>query len=775
MLDVDADSAETPDKLEKSVTPKGRGEWHRWNLELKSGQKLQEPYLKRVDEIRKRYKDDRTDEEKAKRYNVFYSVIQTMLPNIYMDPPTPYVHRRFMDQDSAARDAGWILERALKWHVDDDENLDDELSSAADNLVMFSRGVTWLRYKPIFALRFSADKNYINDNTDVPEGSEVGEDDQGSFYREQYEKKVAESQVLEHVSPEDFLHGAAAKWRHVPWVARRVLMTREELIERFGEEKGDKIPLKYLSNGARRGTNTKTDDDSGLFGRAEIWEIWDRVRKQVIWLCQEWSEDILDKKKDPLKLEGFFPCPKPMFDNVTDDSLIPTPLYVIIQDILNDLDEIANRISVLTEAIRAVGVYSSEMGDILKRVFSHTAENEMIPVDAWAAFAEKGGLKGCVDWLPIDQVVQCIEKLQASKAALLQELYDVSGMADIVRGSSDPRETAKAQSIKGSFATKRLQKKQRIVKKHAARILQMMTEIMVTFYDERLLQNISGAKAAFQLPAQEGMPPGQFDEARWQRAYQLLKDDHQLYFRIKVDTEDLSGDAMKDDMAMREQFLTGYSQLLGAAIPAIQQVPNIAPVVGELLKFGVRGFPMARSLENNIEQAVDAFVAEPPKPPTGTEAPQPAGADSGTNGADMQIAQLQSQLDQAKIQLQQQKQQAEQQLGQAKLQLEHAKFELDKQVKLGELQRKTQKDHVDASISHQQVQQQAHMAENQRAVEEQRLNQDAQTAQHSMQLETQQAERTHDHDTIRLAMQGQNDRHGRKMTEAQLAASKAQN
>ena len=50
----------------------------------------------------------------------------------------------------------------------------------------------------------------------------------------------------------------------------------------------------------------------------------------VLWICKDYK-DVLDSREDPLKLTGFFPCPKPLYATITNDNLIPIPDYVFIR------------------------------------------------------------------------------------------------------------------------------------------------------------------------------------------------------------------------------------------------------------------------------------------------------------------------------------------------------------------------------------------------------------------------------------------------------------
>ena len=153
---------------------------------------------------------------------------------------------------------------------------------------------------------------------------------------------------------------------------------------------------------------------------------------------------ILDVKDDPLQLDGFFPCPKPMAANVTSSNFMPRADYIFAQDQFNELDEINTRITWLTRAAKVVGVYD-KASEGIQRVFNQGAENQMIPVDNWAMFAERGGIKGQIDWIPIDQVVNAIDHLRQYRQDKVQQIYEVLGISDIMRGSSKASETAAAQ------------------------------------------------------------------------------------------------------------------------------------------------------------------------------------------------------------------------------------------------------------------------------------------------------------------------------------------
>jgi hypothetical protein len=58
---------------------------------------------------------------------------------------------------------------------------------------------------------------------------------------------------------------------------------------------------------------------------------------------------IIDARDDPLGLEGFFPCPKPLYATTTSDTLVPVPDFVLYQDQAMELDILSDRIDGLGE------------------------------------------------------------------------------------------------------------------------------------------------------------------------------------------------------------------------------------------------------------------------------------------------------------------------------------------------------------------------------------------------------------------------------------------
>jgi hypothetical protein len=127
-------------------------------------------------------------------------------------------------------------------------------------------------------------------------------------------------------------------------------MTREALEERFGPEVAAKIPL----DSGPEPLNAY-NENKRLYNRAKICELWDREREKVVWFSKGLPQ-VIDERDDPLGLEGFFPCPRPLYATTTSDTLVPVPDFVLYQDQAMELDILSDRIDGLVKSLRVRGV-----------------------------------------------------------------------------------------------------------------------------------------------------------------------------------------------------------------------------------------------------------------------------------------------------------------------------------------------------------------------------------------------------------------------------------
>jgi len=404
----------------------------------------------------------------------------------------------------------------------------------------------------------------------------------------------------------DFLHQPSRTWEEVTWVARQVYMYRADLHQRFDKMLGaaavETIPCDHEPKGLDKSEHGKSRESSEL-KQAKIWEIWDKRTSQAIWVCEGFDR-VLDKKQDPLKLDGFFPCPRPLFATITTDNLVPVPDYCQYQDQAEELDQLTARINLLTKAVRVAGVYDAT-ADGVKRLLAETAENVLIPVNSWAKFTEKGGMKGVVDWLPLEQIVQALEQLRMAREGVKQTIYEITGLADIIRGATDPNETLGAQQIKSRFASLRIQELQNDMARFTSDVLRMKAQIICTHFQPQTILQMSGFDQTM-----DGQDPGVT-----QQALALLKSQPIRSFRIEVNSDSMVELDVEQEKQARVEFLGAVGGFLNSALPVAQAAPAMLPLIGEMLRFGVRGFRVSREIEAAFDNAMKEAQNAPMVPP----------------------------------------------------------------------------------------------------------------------------------------------------------------
>ena len=632
----------------------------------------------RADKIVKRYRDDsRSRNNPNAKFNILWSNVQTITPAVFARLPRPDVSRRFRDNDPIGRVASMMLERALEYEIEHYGDYASAMKQAVQDRLLGGRGTAWVRYEPHIVGQAGGEAG------DAPEdGFQVTEDTdeaetEGGIYRENEERIEYECAPVDYVYWRDFGLTTARTWEEVTAVWRKVYMERPALVERFGEELGGKIPLDTKPDTSKN-FNEKMGEGSR---EALIYEIWDKTTGQVIWLSKSMGQ-ILDTRDDPLQLENFWPCPKPMFSTLTTDSLIPVPDFVLYQDQARQLDTLADRIDGFINALKVRGVYDASEPS-LARLFTEGENNALLPVKNYGAFSEKGGMAGAINLVDIAPIAQGLQMAYQAMEQVKGQIYEIMGIADIQRGQTDPSETLGAQIIKSNNASGRLKTMQHDVVNFATALLQIKAQIICQHFTEDTIVKISGA---MQLSPQ--------DQALIPQALALLKDEPAKNFRIEVTSDSMIYQDEQQEKQDRVEFLTAVSGFMQTALPVAQGVPELTPLLMEMLKFGVTAFKAGKGLEGLIDETADQFRQQAeqmkgqPKPPSPEQQKmdmtmQIEQAKIQAKQAEMQ---MQLQIDQQKMQMQMELEKAKQeyqaQENQLKFQLEEQRNAMDREMEI---------------------------------------------------------------------------------------------
>lgn len=569
-----------------------------WDKEIGRAERYFEKWWKAADKLMRLYRKQAGQDSGKRSFSMLWANTEVLKPSIYAQAPVPQVSRRFKDKDPVGRTAAELLERSATFEVER-RDLDACLHHVRDDLLLPGRGVAWVRYE-----------------------AKVDED----------AGKVEDEHVcVEYLHYKQFLHGPARVWHEVPWVAKISFLSAEQGKKRFGSKAWVNIPL----DSRRDGKNAQQDDDPDKGGeaKARVYEIWNKAKREVVFFVKG-ATTLLAKEQVPLNFDNFWPCPRPVFSTVTNDSLIPVPDYKYFQDQAEEIDVLTARIASLTDSVKLVGFYhlgaDGQVSNAIEKALNPKTENEMIGVASWAAFSERGGSK-MVEYLPIREVVETLKSCIEVRGQLIQDVYQITGISDILRGSSNASETATAQSIKAQWGSVRIRERQKEMARFARDVVGLMCEVIAEHYDPVRVMKMANMEPKAPPPSvpQASLQPGtpqqadpamaayQQEQDKMRQAFALLRDERLRGFRIDIETDSTIQPDEDAEKQRRVEFVTAVGEMFQKAIPAVQVLPETAPMVAETLMFVARGFRAGRTLEETIEQTMESLkskVAQPQQP-----------------------------------------------------------------------------------------------------------------------------------------------------------------
>ena len=637
----------------KEKSPTG---WHQyWQKEKSAADKRLRTFTRQGNAVVSRYLDERgaasafrdTNASTPSRLNLFWRNVSTLQSMLYGNTPKIDVSREHHDpDDDIARVAATLYQRILQTDVEaSGEDLPTALKAALQDRLLPGLGICRVRY------------TYKSVSVSVldPQSLEPVMQDQ----------VTDENVPVDYVHWQDFLWGWGRTWSEIPWLGFRSWLTKEEVTKRFGDKIARNLEYKnQLPTGDEKESEGFDSDQKNNVQKAEIWEFWCKKDKKVYW----WSagaDIILDIVDDPLNLKGFWPVPRPMMANLTTTLFCPVADYIFAQDLYGEIDVLQTRIHMITRAIKVVGVYDKNAGDSVGRMLQEGLENQLIPVDNWAMFAEKGGLAGTIQWFPVEQVVSTLQTLQAIQQSTIQQLYEVTGMSDLLRGGNTDQYTSDGTNqLKAKFGSINIQALQDEFARFASDLEALKAEVISKHYTQPSILKQSNAQY---------MPEA--DKDKIGPALELMQSPD-IKWRVNIRPESIAMIDYAQLKQERTEYLTAIATYLQSATSMAKEVPESLPLLLEFMKFGMVGFKGSNYMEGILDQAIDLAKKTPPK--------------QDTQGQEQQQAmQMAMQLEMQKIQA---KSQADLQSIQAKSQAELQKIAMDSQANLAEQNAKNQGD-----------------------------------------------------------------------------------
>ena len=642
-----------------------------------------------------------SDGQKMRRntFNILWSNIETLKPAIYNKTPVPNVQRRFKDEDQLGRAVAQVLERSLEFMVDAND-LDAPMSDAVDDYLLVGRGVTRVRYVPTFG------------TPEQPEGEIPGE--MAENYEEPVGEVVKEEAIAESVAYEDFRRGPANKWSEVDWVGFQHKLTKQDIEEKFGEEMANSVGIDVYAR--EDDTYDNETNRSPREGRTRIWEIWCKATKKVYFIAPSYKDKPLNEADDPLGLSGFFPIPRPIYSLTTTDSLIPVSEYYLYHTLATELNNVTKRIIDILKGLRLRGIYDSRMSEIGRLMDS--GDNKMIPLDGASQYLDAGGLDKAIWMMPIDKYVSVVNQLYAYRQNLITSIYEITGISDVLRGSSVASETATAQSIKANYGSMRLQRRQREVQRYARDVVRLLAEVIAEQFSIDTLQKMTGLdypteeeKAMiqsqmqmqmqqFQMQAQQMQMQGQqppqppqpdpqmlerLEKPTWEQIQQIARDDLLREFKVDIETDSTIAANDAEQQQNITELLTGITAFLNGIAPAVESGAVPMETAKSLLMAAVRRFKLGTEVETAVDKIGDQPIQNPEQ-----QAGESGEAEMAKQQAEMARLQTEQQAEMAKQKMELELAQSKHQMEMQKLEREAQIDQADHQMKMQEMQAKAQ-------------------------------------------------------------------------------------
>lgn len=536
-----------------------------WSKKLKQAEDYFGKYYDVVRKTREAYKGSGLNNKMEERYNILWSSIETLKPFLYFKQPQAFVERKNKCPDEVERLACKMLEKALEWDLEQFD-FDSIIKYARNDFLISGMGIVWEQYKPQFIEIASPEAECEDKDTKAT-----------------WAIKTAEKVESVYIDPESFICDCdkVGIWENVEWIARKINMTLSRVQELFPQAKD---MLRQRMQG---------EDDSREIC---IYEIWDKPSQKVMWLCKEAPYEFLRVSDNPLKLSGFFPCPKPIMATTTNDSIIPEPDYCMIKEMISELNGVTTRMRLTMQALKVSGAYDKsfpELHAILDK------DVTLVAVSDFQKLKDCGGIKGIIDFAPIEQYVIALEALAKRRDDIVESIFEVTGVSDIMRGVSNANDTATAVTKKTNFGTLRNQDRQndmqrfiRDLYKIKAEIIceQFATDLLVGFLSEDERQNVDAVY----------------------KAVALLRQDKLRGMVLGIET-----DTVFNPDGESEKILTAVktiNELVTSAFDKVSAQPALLPLYAQLIGALVAAMPKARQFETVLESTFKKIETELSQP-----------------------------------------------------------------------------------------------------------------------------------------------------------------
>ena len=528
----------------------------KWIGKITKAESVWQEYEDLIDEIRSYYANKR----RKNKQNIFWSSIETLKPFIYFKPPVPYVERKDKKENKVLDAACQILEKALAASLES-QDFDGVMKYARNDYLTIGLGLTYEKVDPVFKTVF------LQPTEDMPESEPVPM------------QVLDDVRVLtNYIDPKTVVMDCThvRVWEDVSWVAQRIEMTKAEVIEQFGSCVADEL--------------LKDENEDEERERATcVYKIWDKKNKKILYLSKEVSGEFLRVDDDVLNISGFFPFPKPVFATLINDGVVPVPDYVQIKCLLDELDGVNSRMQLVQQALKISGAYDGafpELANILNK------DVTLVEIADFEKVREKGGLSGFMEFAPIEQYIRTLQALAERRTMLMSSIFEITGVSDIMRGSSNPTETATAVTKKTNFGTLRNQDRQNDFQRFVTDVLKIKAELICEQTPAEQLKKFADNVSSEYLDA----------------AILLLKEDKLRNLTLGIETD--VGYSQSEEALKANGAVVKIHQMVMGAFNVISAQPLLLPLYKQMIESMAVTLPQARQFSGVIDNVFEEIQHE---------------------------------------------------------------------------------------------------------------------------------------------------------------------
>lgn len=523
--------------------------YDKWAERISKAEKNYADYHELIKEIRRYYKN----EKNSNKSNIFWSSIETLKPFLYFKAPKIYVERKSKINNPVESAAVNILEKVLEWDLEQFD-FDSAIKYARNDFLLSGAGILLEKYKPEFVKMGDAD--------------------------------VISGETVEtvYIDPVDFIADSekVGIWENCTWVARAIDMTKQEVVDQFGQKFAD-----FIEDGKDEGDkNTK------------VYEIWDKTSKSVIYFCKDFHK--LLKVVEMPNLASDFPLPKPIFTTLTNDSLIPVPDYTQIRMMLKELDGVNERMRLTMQALKVSGCYDNsfpELANILDK------DVTLVSVSDFDRLKDAGGIAGIIDFVPVQQYIETLATLATQRQDIIGQIYEITGVSDIMRGNSDPNETATAVTKKTNFGTLRNQDRQNDMQRFITDLLKIKAEMICELFQDETLMQFAGNNP--QVAAQ---------------AIAMLRQDKTRNLIVGIETDTTFNE--DNTQASTLEAVRIVNDMVTQAFQFVSAQPALLPLYKQMIQSVITTLPNTRQFEPVVDEVFSRIaqeLAQPEQPDNGDQ------------------------------------------------------------------------------------------------------------------------------------------------------------